>query len=285
MTLPPDSHVHTEWSWDAVLGSMEASCVKALEVGLPSLAFTEHADLSPWMIPVDIAPHLPDHFRVRLRPDGAFEAPELNVEGYLEGIERCRDRFPGLRILSGVELSEPHWHQEQAESLLRGGGFERVLGSVHAVRGEGGNLLTDLLQATWPIERVMHEYLAEALRLVESSSAFEVLAHIDYAARSWPESAGPYDPGAFEDEFRTVLRALARSGRVLEVNTKVPLHHEILRWWYEDGGDAVSFGSDAHDPADVARGFPEAAAMAEFHGFHPGRDPHDFWRRHPKLGT
>ena len=37
--VPPDNHVHTEWSWDAAAGSMEASCARALELGLPSIAF------------------------------------------------------------------------------------------------------------------------------------------------------------------------------------------------------------------------------------------------------
>jgi histidinol-phosphatase (PHP family) len=59
----------------------------------------------------------------------------------------------------------------------------------------------------------------------------------------------------------------------------VPLHPEIVRWWHEEGGDAVTFGSDAHHPAALAHGFPEAAAMAEAHGFRPGRHPYDFWAR------
>ena len=76
-----------------------------------------------------------------------------------------------------------------------------------------------------------------------------------------------------------VLRALARSGRALEVNTRLPLDPLIVRWWYEAGGDAVSFGSDAHTPARVGHGFAEAAAMVEAQGFHPGHSPHDFWTR------
>jgi histidinol-phosphatase (PHP family) len=44
--------------------------------------------------------------------------------------------------------------------------------------------------------------------------------------------------------------------------------------------DALTFGSDTHDPSAVARDFARAAAMAEAAGFQPGRDPHDPWRRH-----
>ena len=40
-----------------------------------------------------------------------------------------------------------------------------------------------------------------------------------------------------------------------------------------------SFGSDAHEPARLARGFLEAAQVAEAAGFRADRDPFDFWRR------
>ena len=44
MTLPADSHVHSEWSWDAARGSMAGACARAVELGLPAVAFTDHAD-------------------------------------------------------------------------------------------------------------------------------------------------------------------------------------------------------------------------------------------------
>ena len=33
----------------------------------------------------------------------------------------------------------------------------------------------------------------------------------------------------------------------------VPLDSTVLTWWRDEGGDAVSFGSDAHLPSAVAR--------------------------------
>ncbi len=41
MTLPVDSHVHSEWSWDTPVGSMVGSCARAAELGLAGIAFTE----------------------------------------------------------------------------------------------------------------------------------------------------------------------------------------------------------------------------------------------------
>jgi len=278
VSLPTDGHVHTEWSWDTVTGSMIGSCERALELGLPSVAFTEHADLTPWLIPEPIRPLLPGHFRVRLRPDGVLEPPELDVAGYLACVEECRARFPGLRILSGVELSEPHWHRPRADALLAAHDFDRVLGSVHSLPdGEHHHELTVVTDR--PPGELVRAYLGEVLGLVESTADFAVLAHIDYALRSWPGEAPPFVAADFEEEFRTVLRALKASGRALEVNTKVPLPGEVVRWWFEVGGEAVAFGSDAHEPGLVGHGFQEAAALVESCGFRPGHTPHDFWRR------
>jgi histidinol-phosphatase (PHP family) len=52
-----------------------------------------------------------------------------------------------------------------------------------------------------------------------------------------------------------------------------------MQWWSEEGGQAITFGSDAHEPERVGRNFAEAAAVAEAHGFHAGRSPVDFWTR------
>ena len=123
----------------------------------------------------------------------------------------------------------------------------------------------------------MREYLAEVAKLVAGNESFAVLTHIDYAVRYWPLPS--FDPREFEDEFRHALRATALSGKALEINTRLPLDPAILRWWHEEGGEAVAFGSDAHEPASVARGFREAAEMASAFGFRPGRDPYDLWPR------
>jgi histidinol-phosphatase (PHP family) len=263
---------------------MEGSCQRAIDLGLPSIAFTEHVDHTRWVLTRDAAARAAESDR--LATDGRFEPPPLDIEGYLACVERCRARFPDLRIVSGVELGEPHWFQRETQGLLSIGSFDRVLGSLHSVDVDGDPWVVDLLYGEdappqFDAGGVVRSYLVEVDRMIDTSSEFAVLAHIDYPIRFWPEGEPSFDPADFENEFRTVLRSLARSGRALEVNTRVPLRHEIVRWWYEEGGDAVSFGSDAHTPEVVARGFADAAAMVEAQGFSAGRGPEDFWRRRP----
>jgi histidinol-phosphatase (PHP family) len=276
--LPPDGHVHTEWSWDAVAGSMERSCERAQALGLPSIAFTEHADFTDWTVGPERVAELPEHLRSRVA-GGRLLPPALDLAGYLACVDRCRSRFPGLTILTGIEVGEPHWHADRVAGLLAAGPVDRLLGSLHSLPTGGRLRLVDDLYQTRPAAEVVRDYLAELLRMVEAGGEFAALAHIDYPVRYWPAAAGPYRPDELAGEHRAVLRALAGSGRALEVNTTVPLPEQVLRWWYEVGGEAVCFGSDAHEPSLVARGFAAAAALAEACGFRPGRHPYDFWRR------
>jgi histidinol-phosphatase (PHP family) len=278
VVLPGDGHVHSEWSWDAPDGSMERTCARALDLGLPAVAFTEHADYTAWIV---LAGELDDHEHLKafVTSEGTLVPPALDLDGYLECVQRCRDQFPELRIISGVELGEPHRHGDVAASLLKAGEFDRVLGSLHCLPFEGRFSEPPNLYRQRPAAEVIRDYLAEIPRLIAGSDAFAVLAHIDYAVRYWPAQAGPFDPLAFEDDFRHALRVLADGCRALEVNTGGQVYPEIIRWWREEGGTAITFGSDAHDPTTLARGFSAAVAVVEAYGFRPGRHPHDFWTR------
>jgi histidinol-phosphatase (PHP family) len=277
--LPSDNHVHSEWSWDAPVASMEQSCARAVEIGLPAIAFTEHLDHTVWRIALE-GPYVMDHLTAIADEDGILTPPAFDAAGYLEAIARCRERFPDLRVLSGLEMGEPHRHAEACAKVLGTGRFDRVLGSLHSLPDRGGFAEPWGIYPHRDAHEVVREYLAGVAAMVSESDVFSVLAHIDYPVRSWPaERAGPFDPAAFEGDFRGALRATAQSGRALEINTRLPLHEIILTWWHEEGGDAVTFGSDAHLPALVAHGFAEAAQMAEAHGFRPGKNPYDLWAR------
>lgn len=281
MPHPADSHVHSEWSWDAQHGSMERSCARAIAIGLPGVAFTEHVDHTVWTASLEgIAGLEADHpVAVLSDPQGRLTPPPFDAAGYLDSIERCRSRFPSLRIMSGLELGEPHWHARATSRVLASGTFDRVLGSLHCLPdGDGFREPSDLYPRR-DADEVLRTYLLEVANLVSQSDAFSVLGHIDYAVRSWPHGRGLFDPAPYEDEFRHALRGTAQSGKALEINTVVPLQAIIVRWWREEGGDAVTFGSDAHDPSKVAQGFTDAASMAAANGFRPGHDPFAMWVR------
>lgn len=275
--LPADSHVHSQWSWDALAGSMEAACATASRIGLPAIAFTEHADFTRWSIPADAVAGMPEEFRRFVDNDHVFHPPAFDLASYAECIERCRTRFPELRIMSGVELGEPHWHEMESAELLAGYPFSRVVGSVHSIVKDGAALVVDRSFASYDPDDVVRTYLAEVLRMVEGSSQFSILGHIGYPLRAWPTTAGPLRPDRFEEEFRTILTALARSGRALEINTRGRPPYILLAWWRDAGGRYLTFGSDAHDPDMVGHDFRVAARLANEAGFRSGDG--DLWTR------
>lgn len=100
--LLPDSHVHSQWSWDAVAGSMEGTCERAVAIALPAVAFTEHADFTPRFL--EPGEKIREHWYGRVRDDAEIAAI-------------CRDLGATLATRNtadfeetGIELINP-WNQ------------------------------------------------------------------------------------------------------------------------------------------------------------------------------
>jgi histidinol-phosphatase (PHP family) len=273
--VPADDHVHSEFSWDTgPQASMVRACERAIALGLPSIAFTEHLDFTVWG-DTDRATLL----GLRGREPGARQAP-VDGEAYAASIAECRDRFPDLRILSGIEAGEPHLFAGSVGTYLRGTPVDRVLGSLHSLEDDGH--LVGVTRVLWTADpdATMRRYLAEVVEMIEDSDVFQVLAHVDFPRRYWPGGSHRFVEKDYEEEYRAVFRALAAGGRALEVNTSSPLASvDQVRWFAEEGGEAVSFGSDAHTPGAVGQRFDLAVDVVEAAGFRPGRHPHDFWTR------
>ncbi len=111
---------------------------------------------------------------------------------------------------------------------------------------------------------------------------------MDIVKRYGFDSYGTFDPRPFEPELRAVLAALARSGRALEVNTSTlrrPVAEPspdrvLLRWFREEGGRLVTFGSDAHRAGDVGAGWQQAVYEMRHAGF---TEYAVYARRQPEL--
>jgi histidinol-phosphatase (PHP family) len=161
------------------------------------------------------------HQQSLLDTSGYLRPPPLDVVGYLDSIDRCRHRYPDLTILTGVEFGQPHLFAEHAAELVDLSSIDRVNGSLHTLQVNDDRYEPNTLFRKWHPDDVINAYLDEIPRMVAGSDEFEVFCHIDYAARAWPTAtAGPFDPHHFEEGFRTAMRAIADSGRALEINTR-----------------------------------------------------------------
>src|ERR1700761_9863633 len=97
---------------------MVRSCEQAVAIGLPAIAFTEHLEFTVSGPGDAIADVATDHrWWSRIKP--------FDVAGYAASVEECRERFPGLRVLSGVEAGEPHLFEASAGAVVHGHAFDR----------------------------------------------------------------------------------------------------------------------------------------------------------------
>lgn len=76
-------------------GARWSSPARAVDLGLPAIAFTEHVDHTVWTVDLDaLDGH--DHLAALASPEGFLTPPEFDASGYLAAVENCRERFPGL---------------------------------------------------------------------------------------------------------------------------------------------------------------------------------------------
>ena len=111
-----DYHCHTGLSADAK-GSPREVCLRAVEIGLAELAFTDHVDTDP--------------------SDPCYG--HYDYERAFEAAERCREEFAGrLAVRLGVEIDYQERHRDEAVRAIGGRGFDVVIGSVHYLAGRPG---------------------------------------------------------------------------------------------------------------------------------------------------
>jgi histidinol-phosphatase (PHP family) len=103
----------------------------------------------------------------------------------------------------------------------------------------------------------------------------DVLGHLDLVKRFGVRHYGPFEPAAFEEEIRAVLRAAIDGGMGLEINTSGLRQSPgepypalaVLQWYRELGGEILTLGSDTHHVNNLGAGLAEAMTLAQVAGF------------------
>jgi histidinol-phosphatase (PHP family) len=240
-----DLHIHTEYSCDS-RASMMDMCQAALDVGLHEIGFTDHMDL----IPED--------------PCAGY----LLLDPWWEAFETCRSKYgTSLIIKAGIEIGEPHRYAGQYSRMLEEYPWDYALGSLHWV---GDSCVFHDEYFTRSEDEAYRDYFAELNRMAQNAP-FDILAHTDVVKRYGHNIYGEYDPRRYEPEIRSVLRHCVERGIVIEINTstlrwsvgETSPGRPILDWYKQEGGEAVTLGSDAHQPKHVGSGMQDAILQLE----------------------
>jgi histidinol-phosphatase (PHP family) len=246
MNIPHDYHMHSRYSGDNET-PMEEMCRASIARGIPEICFTEHFDVNP---------------KEALR----YQFP---LDAWASELDRCRALFAKeLTIRAGLELSEPHTDPEPVAQLLASYPFDLIIASVHWL---GEEIIFDPAYfERRPADEAYRLYFAEVERMA-SVGGFDVLGHLDIAARIGFQVYGEYDPTHYEALIRPILANCIRHQIALDINASSiarPLGRltpgiEILRWYVAMGGERVIFSSDAHRPEQVGKNIERSIAAAE----------------------
>jgi len=246
--------MHSKYSIDGEM-TMEEACLRAVELGLDEIAFTDHIDLD-W-------------------PDYDIEFNIQDLENYLSDIERLADRFKGqLIIKKGIEIGlQPHVFEENSR-IIQSYPFDFVIGSVHLV-----DRMDPYLGAYYEgktKEQSYRCYYQEILNLITDYDDFDVLGHLDYVRRYSPYPYNIEDAMLAFDIIEEILKTLINKGKGIEVNTSGYRHasqrplpnFSVVRRYRELGGEIITIGSDAHKVEHLGYKLKDAVQKVKECGFH-----------------
>lgn len=224
-----DYHLHTKFSNDGNGEPIEL-VEAAVKAGLKEICFTEHCDFD----------------------EGIMHGPQVDMELYSKTLKNLMPEYKGVKVKLGVEvgLKDEACAKSAWEYILP---YEPdfIIGSVHYAAGKDA-YDPDFFESNEKV-KVYRKYLYEVCERVRSSKHFNVLGHIDYAAKFAPYADRSMKLEYAPDQFDSIFRYLIENGKGLEINTSVYRTAADVMWgldylsrYAQLGGEFVTIGSDSH---------------------------------------
>ena len=252
--MPADYHTHTPLCMHAE-GKPEAFIDAAIAAGVTEYGISDHAPVGKEFF---------DDWRML----------DSQLPEYLDWLERAKahagDKIP-VRV--GLECDWLPDCEGWITDLRSRHSWDYLIGSVHYIN-DGSNWNFDnpkWVGSKWAeadIEQVWTQYWQSYIDMADSG-LFDILAHPDLIKKF-----GYRPDGDLNRFYEPVIDAIAASGAIIELNTagwhkpcaeQYP-HSDFLEL-ARDGGIDLIFSSDAHHPAEVARDFTKASAVAKAAGY------------------
>ena len=252
-----DLHVHSTCSGDGA-SSIAEYARRAAALGCAEVGFCEHVDFDP------------------RDQDYGY----LDTSDYARQVAHARALAPGIQLRQGVEVAYQACLEDEIRTWLAVQTWDYVVASVHLVDYADGWAIvsepvsTDVYFANHSQRQAFLPYFEELLRAAQSGLG-DLLGHLDLIKRYGVAHYGPFQPTAFEEEIRAVLRKMIEQGMGLEINTSGLRQNPrepypaltVLRWYRELGGEILTAGSDAHHADDLGAGISQALDLAQEAGF------------------
>ena len=223
-----DFHIHSDFSIDSKY-SMEDMVTEAINKNMKSICFTDHVEFEVTEKKLDLAFNTKDYFR------------KINQVKYNEFISQ-----------------NP---------------FDFVLMSMHSIEGKD-MYLDNYLKDIKPIEGLV-KYYESLYECVLNYNDYDVLGHLDVVDRYFPENTQLPPPKEYMYLIEDILKLVIKNGKGIELNTSGMRYHlkyfhpktELLKLYKSLGGEIITMGSDAHEPAFLNYKYKEGEKLLKELGF------------------
>jgi len=254
MRRPADYHMHTHLCRHAE-GRPADLARAAVAAGLDEIGVSDHGPM-----PRDDF----DNWRMA--------AAQLGE--YLEDLAQARRDFPALTIRAALEVDYLPGHEDWIRDLAARHPWDYFIGSVHYV-SDDWDIDNPQKLDRWRGRDAYEVWAAyfDRLTAAAESGLFQIIGHPDL-----PKKFGFVPQRDCTPLFARFLAAAARRGVAIEINT-AGLRKECREMYpspaflalAQAAGVALTFGSDAHRPAEVGADFAAALALARAAGYTHGR--------------
>lgn len=246
-----NTHCHSKYCGHGV-GDIEEYAKNASELGIATLAFTEHFPLSSTF------------------DDGYISVPEDRLDDYRKAVKEAQDRHPEMEILLGLELDYLGQDEDRDLSEYNFDGYDLILGSVHFIDRWPCDVPSDMEKWERETDGIWNRYVevwCEAAS--DKSQPFSIMSHPDLVKKF------NYYPSFELGPLYTKMAKAAKAGdKMVEINTsgnyyacKEMYPAPPLLKAFCDEGVRCTVGTDAHDPKNVGRDIGKAYELLKAAGY------------------
>ena len=250
MRLPADYHMHTPLCRHAT-GEPVEYAKQAVAIGLDEIGFADHSPM-----------RRDDFDNWRMRFD--------QLDEYVEKVRRARKDSPQLAIRLALEVDYLPGQEDWIRELAARHPWDYFIGSVHYV-SDSWAIDDPQKLSEWKHRDAFEVWTVYFERLTQAAASglFEIIGHADL-----PKKFGhrpTQDCGPLYEKF---LNAARQHGCAVELNTaglrkdcrEIYPSRDLLQVAFQKGVP-ITFGSDAHAPEEVGKGFREAVELARAVGY------------------
>ena len=253
-----DYHVHTSFSADCKT-DIEELIIKAKQLGMKSICFTDHNDKD-----------FPD------TPEGLLF--DLEIDEYIDSLSELRRQHSedgGIDIRIGVEQGVMPSTCEVLDSYSKDHpGIDFIICSSHVVNGYDP-YYPEYFEACPDEKTAYRQYFETILYNVTHFNDYNVYGHLDYILRYGPTKADNFDVRDYMELFEVIFKNIIEKGKGIEINTGslyrgmdfMHPHIGLLRMYRDMGGEIITVGSDTHDVKHLGYAFDSARKLLISEGF------------------